>query len=49
MVRTLQIPYDDSVLLGSSLPQADFEREARFPLAAKPLELGRSSRKAAEL
>jgi hypothetical protein len=26
MVRTLEIPYDDSVLLATSLPQADFER-----------------------
>ncbi len=50
MVRTLQIPYDDSVLLETSLPQADFEREAKILLAAKLYELGRlSSGKAAEL
>ena len=50
MVRTLMIPYDDSVLLESSLPQADFEREAKFLLAAKLFEIGRlSSGKAAEL
>jgi predicted HTH domain antitoxin len=50
MVRTLQIPYDDSVLLETSLPQADFEREAKFLLAAKLFEMGRlSSGKAAEL
>jgi len=46
----LQIPYDDSVLLETSLPQADFEKEARLLLAAKLFELGRlSSGKAAEL
>jgi len=50
MVRTLQIPYDDSVLLETSLPQADFEREAKVLLAAKLFEMGRlSSGKAAEL
>jgi predicted HTH domain antitoxin len=50
MVRTLMIPYDDSVLLESSLPQADFEREAKLLLAAKLFEIGRlSSGKAAEL
>ena len=50
MVRMLQIPYDDSVLLETSLPQADFEKEARLLLAAKLFELGRlSSGKAAEL
>ena len=50
MVRTLQIPYDDSVLLEVSLPQADFEREAKILLAAKLFEMGRlSSGKAAEL
>ncbi len=50
MVRTLQIPYDDSVLLETSLPQADFEREAKILLAAKLFEMGRlSSGKAAEL
>ncbi len=44
------IPYDDSVLLESSLPQADFEQEAKILLAAKLFETGRlSSGKAAEL
>jgi hypothetical protein len=50
MVRTLEIPYDDSVLLATSLPQADFEREAKLLLAAKLFDLGRlSSGKAAQL
>jgi predicted HTH domain antitoxin len=50
MVRTLQIQYDDSVLLEASLPKDDFEREAPLLLAAKLFELGRlSSGKAAEL
>jgi hypothetical protein len=50
MVRTLQIPYDDSVLLETSLPPEDFEREAKLLLAAKLFEMGRmSSGKAAEL
>ncbi len=50
MVRTLQIPYDDSVLLEASLRKEDFEREAPLLLAAKLFELGRlSSGKAAEL
>jgi len=50
MLRTLQIPYDDSVLLATSLPQADFEREAKLLLAAKLFDLGRlSSGKAAQL
>ena len=46
----LTIPYDDAVLLESSLPRDEFEREARFLLAAKLFELGRlSSGKAAQL
>lgn len=50
MSHLLKIPYDDSVLLESSLPQDEFEREARFLLAAKLFELGRlSSGKAAIL
>lgn len=50
MTRTLTIPYDDSVLLESSLSSEAFEQEARFLLAAKLFELGRlSSGKAAEL
>jgi predicted HTH domain antitoxin len=50
MVRTLQISYDDSVLLETSLPAEDFEREAKLLLAAKLFEMGRmSSGRAAEL
>ena len=50
MSHTLTIPYDDSVLLESSLTRDEFEREAIFLLAAKFYELGRlSSGKAAEL
>ena len=50
MVRTLHIPYDDSMLLETSLPPEDFEQEARLLLAAKLFELGRmSSGKAAEM
>ena len=50
MVRTLQISYDDSVLLETGLPAEDFEREAKLLLAAKLFEMGRmSSGMAAEL
>lgn len=50
MTRSLTIPYDDSILLEASLTRDEFEREARFLLAAKLFELGRlSSGKAAEL
>ena len=50
MSHVLTILYDDSVLLESSLPRDEFEREARFLLAAKLFELGRlSSGKAAGL
>ena len=50
MVRTLQISYDDSMLLETSLPAADFEQEAKLLLAAKLYEMGRvSSGKAADL
>lgn len=50
MTHTLQIPYDDSVLLEVSLQQQDFEKEATFLLAAKLFELGRlSSGSAAQL
>ena len=50
MVRTLHIPYDDSMLLETSLPPEDFEQEARLLLAANLFELGRmSSGKAAEM
>ena len=50
MVRTLHIPYDDSVLLETGLPAEDFEREAKLLLAAKLFDMGRmSSGKAAEL
>ena len=44
MVRTLQISYDDSVLLETSLPAEDFEREAKLLLAAKLFEMGRFRR-----
>lgn len=50
MSHNLSIPYDDSVLLETSLTRDEFEREAKFLLAAKLYELGRlSSGKAAEL
>jgi predicted HTH domain antitoxin len=50
MTHTLHIDYDDSILLGTSLPRADFEREAVLLLAAKLFELGKlSSGKAARL
>lgn len=50
MAHSLSITYDDAVLLGVSLTQEEFEREAPFLLAAKLYELGRlSSGKAAEL
>jgi predicted HTH domain antitoxin len=50
MTHYLNIAYDDSVLLETSLSREEFEREATFLLAAKLYELGRlSSGKAAEL
>jgi len=50
MTHILTIPYDDSVLLETSLMREEFEREAVFLLAAKLYELGRlSSGKAADL
>ena len=50
MTHHLNIPYDDSVLLETSLSREEFEREAIFLLAAKLYELGRlSSGKAAQL
>jgi predicted HTH domain antitoxin len=50
MARSLTIPYDDSVLLETSLTRDEFEREAKLLLAAKLFERGRlSSGKAAEL
>ena len=50
MTHTLRIDYDDSVLLETSLPREDFEKEAALLLAAKLYELGRlSSGKAARL
>jgi predicted HTH domain antitoxin len=50
MVRTITIPYDDSMLLEASLPPEAFEQEAKLLLAAKLFEMGRkSSGKAAEL
>jgi predicted HTH domain antitoxin len=50
MGYAIRIPYDDAVLLASSQTRDEFEKEARFLLAAKLFELGRlSSGKAAEL
>ena len=50
MARSSTIPYDDSVLLETSLTRDEFEREAKLLLAAKLFERGRlSSGKAAEL
>lgn len=50
MSYALRIPYDDAVLLASGQNQQEFEKEARFLLAAKLFDLGRlSSGKAAEL
>lgn len=50
MTHQLNITYDDSVLLETSLSREEFEREATFLLAAKLYELGRlSSGKAAAL
>lgn len=50
MSHTLQIVYDDDVLLSSGLPRDAFNDEARFLLAAKLYELGRvSSGQAAEM
>lgn len=50
MSYALRIPYDDAVLLASSQTREEFEKEARFLLAAKLFDLGRlSSGKAAEL
>jgi predicted HTH domain antitoxin len=49
MSYALRIPYDDSILLASSQTREEFEKEARFLLAAKLFDLGRlSSGKAAE-
>ena len=50
MTRSLTISYDESVFLEASQTRDEFEREAKFLLAAKLAELGRvSSGKAAEL
>jgi predicted HTH domain antitoxin len=50
MTRSLTISYDDSVFLEARQTRDEFEREAKFLLAAKLFELGRlSSGKAAEL
>ena len=43
MTHTLSIEYTDDVLLSAGLPEEDFNREARFVLAAKLYELGRLS------
>ena len=44
MTHILTIPYDDSVLLETSLMREEFEREAVFLLAAKLYERGRLER-----
>ncbi len=50
MTHTLKIAYDDSILLEARQGRDDFEKEAKFLLAAKLYELGRlSSGKAADL
>jgi predicted HTH domain antitoxin len=50
MAHVLQIPYDDAVLLETSLRRGEFEREAALLLAAKLYDLGRlSSGRAAQL
>jgi predicted HTH domain antitoxin len=50
MTHTLAIEYSDDVLLGTGLPEREFNEEARFLLAAKLYELGRlSSGRAAAL
>ncbi len=50
MSYALRIPYDDAVLLASGQTRQEFEKEAKFLLAAKLFDLGRlSSDKAAEL
>lgn len=43
MTHTLEIEYEDEVLLSTGLPRDDFDAEARFLLAAKLYELGRLS------
>jgi predicted HTH domain antitoxin len=50
MTHVLEIPYDDDVLLRTSLGREEFEREAPVLLAGKLYELGRlSSGRAAKL
>jgi hypothetical protein len=50
MGYSLTIEYDDEVLLGLGLSQAEFSLEARFILAAKLYEMGRlTSSQAAKL
>lgn len=50
MTHTLQIEYDDALLLDLAMPREEFEREATFLLAAKLYERGRlSSGQAARL
>jgi predicted HTH domain antitoxin len=41
MAHTLQIEYDDALLLDVAMPREEFEREAVFLLAAKLYERGR--------
>jgi predicted HTH domain antitoxin len=48
MAKTLHIDYDETLLKALKLSEAEFDREAKFLLAAKLYELGRvSSGKAA--
>ena len=50
MQHSLKIDYDDDVLFSAGMSRADFNREARFILAAKLYELARlSSGQAARL
>lgn len=43
MTHTLQIEYEDEVLLSAGLTRNAFDQEARFLLAAKLYEMGRLS------
>ena len=50
MAHSLTIRYDEDVLLSTGMGRDEFDREARFLLAAKLYELGRlSSGQAAKL
>lgn len=50
VAHQLSIEYGDEVLLATGMPKAEFDREAKFLLAAKLYELGKlSSGQAARL